>query len=254
MIGQSFAWWCFVNRGAEPEALLSGAAKIGYKGVDLIEEELWPMARRCGLAISAVAGHGTLEDGLNRRENAGRIEKELRDSIAKARDWEIPVLICFSGNRGGLSEAAGREQCAETLGRVAPVAEEAGVVLAVELLNSRVDHPDYQCDRTGWGVELCREVGSPAVKLLYDIYHMQIMEGDIIRTIQGCHADIAHYHTAGNPGRGQPDGTQEICYPAVYGAIAATGYRGFIAHEFLPVGDPLEGMRRAFEECAAACT
>jgi len=252
MIRQSFSWWCFENRGVEPGALLAGAAKIGYAGVDLIGEELWPVAKRCGLAISAVNGHGTLEDGLNRRENADRIEGELRANIAKAGEWKIPVLICFSGNRGGLSDAGGIEHCAETLGRVASMAEDAGVVLAVELLNSKVDHPDYQCDHTAWGVELCRRVDSPAVKLLYDIYHMQVMEGDIIRTIRRHASAIAHYHTAGNPGRGQPDGTQEIYYPAVYRAIAETGYAGFVSHEFLPPGDPLGALKLAFEECARA--
>jgi hydroxypyruvate isomerase len=236
----------------EPEGLLAGAKEMGYWGVDLIGEELWPAAKEHGLEISAVNGHRSIEDGLNRRENAKRIEGELRENIGKAREWGIPVLICFSGNLGGMSDDTGWRQCAETLGRVASFAEEAGVVLAVELLNSKVDHPDYQCDRTGWGVELCRRVGSPAVKLLYDIYHMQVMEGDVIRTIREHHGDIAHYHTAGNPGRGQPDESQELNYAAIYKAIAGTGYGGVISHEFLPGGEPLEAMRRAFEECASA--
>jgi hydroxypyruvate isomerase len=252
MITQSFSWWCFVDRGVEPERLLEGAAKMGYTGVDLIEEALWPMVKGHGLSISAVNGHGTIEEGLNRRENAERIERELDENIARASEWGIPVLICFSGNRVGRSEAEGLEQCAETLGKVARRAADGGVVLAVELLNSKVDHPDYQCDHTAWGVELCRRVDSPAVKLLYDVYHMQVMEGDVIRTIQAHHRSIAHYHTAGNPGRGQPDDTQEIFYPAIYRAIKATGYDGVISHEFLPAGDPLEAMRRAFEECERA--
>ena len=216
MIPQSISWWCFANRGVEPEALLSSAAKIGYKGVDLIEEELWPTVRSHGLSITAINGHGTIDDGLNRRDNAERIEGELRASIAKAAQWKIPVLICFSGKRAGLSDAEGLQQCAETLGRVAPLAADAGVVLAMELLNSKVDHADYQCDRTAWGVKLCRQVNSPAFKLLYDIYHMQVMEGDIIRTIKAEHESFGHYHTAGNPGRGQPDETQELNYPAIY--------------------------------------
>jgi hydroxypyruvate isomerase len=251
---QSFSWWCFANRGVEPDALLAGAAKIGYEGVDLIDEALWPKAQKHGLAITAVGGHGTLEDGLNQAVNAGRIEQELLVNIAKAKQWKIPVLICFSGNRHGAGDEAGVTQCAETLGRVAPLAADAGVVLAVELLNSKVDHKGYQCDRTAWGVELCRRVNSPAVKLLYDIYHMQIMEGDIIRTIQANHEHFAHYHTAGNPGRGQPDETQEIFYPAIYRAIAQTGYGGFISHEFIPPGDPVEALKKAFEEARAAMT
>ena len=172
---QSFAFWSFTNCGVEPEALLAGAARIGYEGVDLIDEKLWPAAQRHGLAITAIGGHNTLEDGLNRKENAERIEKELRENIAKARQWKIPVLICFSGNRHeGADDEAGLGQCAKTLSRIAPEAAEAGVVLAIELLNSKVNHKGYQCDHTTWGVELCRRVNSPAVKLLYDIYHMQI--------------------------------------------------------------------------------
>ncbi len=251
-IPQSFAWWCFVNRGLEPDALLSGAKKIGYQWVDLIDEALWPDVKRHGLSISAVGGHGTIEQGLNRRENAGRIEKELRENIAKAEEWKIPVLICFSGNRAGLSDEAGLEQCAETLGRIAPVAADAGVTLAMELLNSKVDHKDYQCDHTAWGIELCRRVGSPAVRLLYDIYHMQVMEGDIIRTIRDGHDFFAYYHTAGNPGRGHLDQTQELYYPAIYREIEATGYRGVVSHEFFPSGNPLEALQKAFQECADA--
>jgi len=250
---QAFAWWCFANGKIEPDALLAGAARMGYEGVDLIEEALWPAAQRHGLAITAIGGHATLEDGLNRKENAGRIEKELRENIAKARRWKIPVLICFSGNRhNGADDEAGLDQCAKTLARIAPEAAEAGVVLAMELLNSKVDHKGYQCDHTAWGVELCRRVNSPAVKLLYDIYHMQIMEGDIIRTIQANHDYFAHYHTAGNPRRGQPDATQEIFYPPIYSAIAQTGYKGFVSHEFFPPGDPLDALKKAFDDAQLA--
>jgi hydroxypyruvate isomerase len=252
VIRQSFSWWCVAHRGLEAEELLAGAAKIGYAAVELIDESLWPLARQAGLAIATTGGHGTIDDGLNRAENFPRIEAELRANLVKAREWKIPVLICFSGVRGGLSDEAGLEQCAKSLRALAPLAEDAGVVLAVELLNSKVDHRDYQCDHSAWGIELCRRVGSPAVKLLYDIYHMQIMEGDLIRTIRDGHTYFAHYHTAGNPGRGQPDETQEINYPAVYRAIAATSYSGFIGHEFIPKGDPLEALERAYQACAAA--
>ena len=251
-IKQSLSWWCFANRGVEPEALLAGAAKIGYKGVDLIDESLWPEVKRHGLEISAIGGHGTIEKGLNRRENAERIEKELRANIIKAVEWKIPVLICFSGNREGLADDAGLDQCAETLAKIVPVAADAGVVLAMELLNSKVNHADYQCDHTAWGVELCKRVDSPAFRLLYDIYHMQIMDGDIVRTIETSHHYFAHYHTAGNPGRGQPDQTQEIYYPAIYRAIEATGYRGFISHEFIPKVNPLVALEKAFKDCDEA--
>jgi hydroxypyruvate isomerase len=250
---QSFSWWCFANRGLEPEALLKAARKIGYEGVDLIDEPLWPMALKQGLTIAAIGGHASIEDGLNRRENAARIEKELRASIAKAAEWKIPVVLCFAGNRSAsISDEEGLAVCAETLGKVISTAAEAGVTLALELLNSKVDHRGYQGDHTAWGVELCRRVNSPAFRLLYDIYHMQIMEGDVIRTIQSDHAFFAHYHTAGVPGRGQPDQTQELYYPAIYRAIGQTGYRGFVSHEFLPKGDPREALKAAFEDCAAA--
>jgi hydroxypyruvate isomerase len=250
---QGFSYWCFSNRGVEDDQLLAGAARIGYEGVELIDENLWPMARDHGLRIVSMGGHGSIEDGLNRSENAARIEKELRENMAKAGEWKIPMLICFSGNRhGGADDEAGLDQCAKTLAEIAPEAAEAGVVLAMELLNSKVDHRGYQCDHAAWGVELCRRVNSPSVKLLYDIYHMQIMEGDIIRTIQANHGYFAHYHTAGNPGRGQPDGTQEISYPAIYRAIAETGYRGIVSHEFLPAGDPLDALKKAFDDAQLA--
>ena len=248
MIRQSFSYWCFEKRGVEPADLLASAAKIGYAGVELIDESLWSLARKSGLAITSMGGHGTIDSGLNRAENLARIEGEMRANIAKAKEWKIPVLICFSGVRAGLSDEAGLEQCAKSLKQLAPMAEDAGVVLAMELLNSKVDHRDYQCDHSAWGIELCRRVGSPAVKLLYDIYHMQIMEGDLIRTIREGHEFFGHYHTAGNPDRGQPDETQEIFYPAVYRAIAATGYAGILAHEFVPKGDPLAALERAFRD------
>ena len=247
-IKQGFSWWCFANRGVEPAALLSGAAKIGYVAVDLIDEALWPIARDNGLTIAAVAGHNSIEQGLNRRENAQRIESELLANIDKAAQWNIPNLICFSGNRNGLNDQDGLEICAETLARVAPRAAQAGVTLSVELLNSKVNHVDYQADHTEWGVRLCERVKSPAVKLLYDIYHMQIMDGDIIRTIQRHHTHFSHYHTAGNPGRGPLDEAQELYYPAIYDAILATGYQGFVSHEFLPKAgtEPLEALKAAF--------
>jgi hydroxypyruvate isomerase len=252
MIKQSFSWWCFVNRGLGPEELIAGAAQAGYHGVDLVAEKFWPVVRKHGLEISAINGHGTLTEGLNHMEYAERIEGEIRANIAKAVEWKIPVLICLTGNRAGISEREGLENSAEQLSRVAPVAADAGVLLAVELLNSKVDHKDYQCDHTAWGVELIKQVNSPAVKLLYDIYHMQIMEGDLIRTIKAEHEHIGHYHTAGNPGRGQPDETQEIYYPPIYKAIAATGYDGYISHEFIPSIHPVEAMEKAFKDCEAA--
>jgi hydroxypyruvate isomerase len=253
LLKQSFSWWCVDGKGVSPEALLAGAVRIGYEGVDLIGEELWPVARDQGLSIVAIGGHGTLESGMNRRENSARIETELRTNLEKAQRWKIPVLICFSGNRNKFSgEGEGLGACAETLARMAPEAEAAGVTLAVELLNSRIDHPGYEADRTDWGVALCERVGSKAVTLLYDIYHMQIMEGDLTRTIERHHSHFSHYHTAGNPGRGPMNDDQEIHYPPIYRAIARTGYQGYVAHEFLPKADPLQELETAYRQVQEA--
>jgi len=245
---QSFAWWSFSNRGVEAPQLLKEAAKIGYQGVDLIDETLWPLAKDEGLQISAIAGHGTLTDGFNRKENAARIEAELLASIDKASKWAIPVLICFSGNRAGIDDKTALENSVALLSKVAPAAKQASVTLSLELLNSR-DHLDYQADNTAWGVQLCEAINSPAVALLYDVYHMQVMEGDLIRTIRKHHSHFAHYHTAGNPGRHLMDDNQEIYYPAIYRAISETGYSGFIAHEFIPTGDPIAELKEAFLQC-----
>nr|MBA2678580.1 TIM barrel protein [Ktedonobacteraceae bacterium] len=164
-------------------------------------------------------------------------------NLELAARWGIPNLICFSGNRAGLDDERGAEITAEGLRRVAKAAEDANVTLVLELLNSKVDHPDYQCDRTPWGVKVCQMVDSPRVKLLYDIYHMQIMEGDLMRTIREHHQWFGHYHLAGNPGRHEPDGTQEINYPPIFQAIASTGYTGYIGHEYVPTGDPIEALK-----------
>jgi hydroxypyruvate isomerase len=248
-IKQSVAWWCFVRGEMTPEQLVRAAAEIGYAGVEIVPQQFWPLIREHGLTIAAFSAHQSIAEGLNRREHHQRIERELLASIKQAEEWSIPNLICFSGNRAGLDDAAGAEATAEGLRRVARAAEDTGVNLVLELLNSKVNHPDYQCDKTAWGVEVCRMVGSPRVKLLYDIYHMQIMEGDVIRTIQDHHAFFGHYHTAGNPGRNEIDETQELYYPAIVRAIVATGYDGFLGQEFVPKGDPVAALKDAFDRC-----
>jgi hydroxypyruvate isomerase len=178
------------------------------------------------------------------------LASSIHANLALASEWGIPNLIVFSGSRGGLTDEAGAEATSAGLRRVARAAEAAGVTLVLELLNSKVDHPDYQCDHTDWGLQVVRAVGSPRVKLLYDIYHMQIMEGDLIRNLQAAAGEIGLVHTAGNPGRHDLDDEQEIHYPGVLRALAATGYRGYVAHEFLPKGEPATAMRAAFEYCA----
>lgn len=239
------AWWCFVRDALTPEAFVRACAEIGYDGIELAEAEHWPLIRDHGLTIASIRGHESLTDGLNRRENHDRIAREIAANIAEAARWGVPNLICFSGNRSGLDDAEGATITAEGLRRVAQMAENAGVTLVLELLNSRVNHPDYQCDRTDWGVAVCAMVGSPAIRLLYDVYHMQIMEGDLIRTIQTHHAHFGHYHIAGNPGRHEPDDTQEIFHPAIFHAIRATGYTGYVGAEFIPTGDPIAALRAA---------
>jgi hydroxypyruvate isomerase len=248
----SFTWWSFADRGAEADELILAAAAMGYDGIELVDETLWPAAADAGLAIVSHRGHGTIEAGLNRREHHDRIERELLANLALAQQWQIPILICFSGSRAGLDDEAGIEQTSRGLARVAQAAEEAGVTLALELLNSKIDHPDYQCDRTVWGLAVIERVGSPRVKLLYDVYHMQVMEGDVMRTIAAHHDAFAHYHIAGNPGRHEPDQCQELWYPPIYRAIAATGYDGYVGMEFIPRGEPATALQAALAALRAS--
>jgi hydroxypyruvate isomerase len=248
-VKQSFSWWCFDGR-VELEEMLVAAKKIGLSAIELIEPEFWPVVKKYGLEISAYAGHASIESGLNDRSNHDRIEQELLENIRLAEKWNVPNLIVFSGSRvAGVGEETGAQITAEGLARVVPIAESAGVNLILELLNSKVDHVGYQADHTSWGVQVCEMVGSPRVKLLYDVYHMQITEGDVIRTIRENHAQIAHYHTAGNPGRNNLDDTQELNYAAIAKAISSTGFDGFIGHEFVPVGDPILALEQAFKLC-----
>jgi hydroxypyruvate isomerase len=226
--------------------------QMGITGIEMPPESDYSKWRDLGFTIATIAGHKSLPDGLNKTENHSRIADELRRNLEVAQKFEIPNLICFSGNREGKSEEEGAANTIEGLKLVAKDAEAAGVNLILELLNSKVNHPDYQCDRTAWGVEVIKTVNSPRVKLLYDIYHMQIMEGDLIRTISENHEHIAHYHTAGNPGRKDLDDQQEIYYPAVARAIQETGFTGWVGHEFSPKGDAIAALRQAFEACNVA--
>ncbi len=247
-IKQALAWWCFAGSMA-PEELIKQAKRIGYAGVEMCPQELWPKVIDGGLKVVTMGGHQSLTDGLNRRENHDRIEGEIHRNLETAVKWNVPALIVFSGNRCGLADDAGIEITAEGLKRVAKAAEEAGVTLVLELLNSKVDHADYQCDSTAWGVEVCKRVNSPRVKLLYDIYHMAIMEGDIIRTIKSNLPYIGHFHTAGNPGRNELDESQELYYPAIMRAIADSDYEGYVGQEFRPKGDPVAALEHAYKVC-----
>jgi len=239
------------------DELFREAAAIGYRAAELWFREsenlgeVLRLAGKHGLKIVSMCGHGTHTRGLNQPSEHDRVEAELRASIDIAARHNIPGVIALSGNRNpGEPDADAVETCARALKRVAPYAEKAGVNINLELLNSRVDHPGYFCDRTALGAAVCERVNSPRVKLLYDIYHMQIMEGDVIRTIRENIRRIGHFHTAGNPGRQDMDDTQELNYRAICRAIAETGYDGYVGHEFKPKGDAVEALRRAFEMCS----
>ncbi|HRE82262.1 MAG TPA: TIM barrel protein, partial [Opitutaceae bacterium] len=230
--------WCYKNI---PLADLAAAAKgLGLDSIELLGPADWPTLKAHGLTCAMASGPGTIEHGFNRRENHEKLVSGFLVRLQECADSGIPSVICFSGNRRGQSDEEGLEICAEGLKKIVGKAEQVGVTVCMELLNSRVNHADYQCDHTAWGVELCKRVGSDRFKLLYDIYHMQIMEGDIIRTIQKNHTYIGHYHTGGNPGRNEIDETQELFYPAIMRAIKATGYTGFVGQEFIPKRDPLK--------------
>jgi hydroxypyruvate isomerase len=248
-IRQSFVWWsALARKDYSPQQVAAAAREIGYDAMEMCKPEELHIIRDAGLEIALIIGHQSLADGMNNPENHSRIADELAASIDLAAEWGVRVLCCFSGNRReGLSDLQGAEFTAEILARMAPAAERAGCLLCPELLNSKVDHAGYMCDRTEWGVHVCKMVNSPAVKLVYDIYHMQIMEGDLIRTIQDNVEWIGHFHTAGNPGRNDMDDAQEIYYPPIARAIAELDYDGYVAHEFVPKGDTIEAMRAAYE-------
>lgn len=254
-IKQSVCYPILRLQGISLEELFEKCAEIGYKAVEMWGrgddfEEVVRLARKYNLVIASMVGHSSTPGGLNKRSNHDRIEAELRLSIDIAAEHGIPGLICLSGNRQPyMTEQEAIEAVADGLRRVAPYAEKKGINLNLELLNSKVDHPGYQCDHTAWGVAVCERVNSPRVKLLYDIYHMQIMEGDIIRTIRENIHWIGHFHTAGNPGRNDFDDTQELNYAGICRAIAATGYDLYVGHEFIPKGDVFEALRRAFQIC-----
>jgi hydroxypyruvate isomerase len=242
-IKQSVCQWCY--GGMPVDDLCRNAKEIGLLSVELLGEKDWPTVQKHGLTC-AVAGplkSNPIHKGWNRTENHDAIVKELEELLPKVKAAGIPNQIVFSGNRAGMDDKEGLKNCAAGLKRITPLAEKLGVTIIMELLNSRVDHHDYMCDRTPWGVELVKQVGSPRFKLLYDIYHMQIMEGDVIRTIRDNFEHIAHYHTAGNPGRNEFDDTQEMNYRGICKALVDKGYTGFLGQEFIPRRDPMTSLR-----------
>jgi len=247
-IQQSVCQWCYSK--IPVERLAEAAAKMGLKGVDLLQPDQYELPRPFGLLCTmGYAGGGDIKSALNRVENHAAIEQAFRSNIPRAAKAAVPNVITFSGNRGGMSDDEGARNTIVGLNRVKKIAEDNGVTICLELLNSKRDHHDYMCDHTTWGVRVVQEVNSPNVKLLYDIYHMQIMEGDLIDTIRQNIQWIGHFHTGGVPGRHELDNTQEVQWEAVMRAIADAGFPGYVAHEFVPKGDPLTSLRNAVDLC-----
>ena len=245
---QSVSRWPY--KGIAFRDFCRAVADMGLTAIDLLNPEEWPVAREFGLTCSmGYAGGGTIENGLNDPAQHETIVTGLTANIPQAAKQGVPNVITFFGNRRGRGDEDAIANCVAALNRVKRVAEDHGVTVCVELLNSKVNHKDYHGDRTAFGVAVVSQVNSPRVKLLYDIYHMQIMEGDVIRTIRDHSTWIAHYHTGGVPGRHEIDESQELNYAAIARAIVATGFTGYLAHEFVPTRDPLASLREAVALC-----
>jgi hydroxypyruvate isomerase len=246
-IRQSVCKWCYAKIPLDEFCVAVKA--MGFQSVELLGEKDWPTVKQHGLTCAMANGPATIAVGFNRPNEHDRLVAESERLLPLVAAAGLPNMIVFSGNRGGLSDGEGLENCAVGLKRITPLAEKLGVTVCMELLNSKVDHKDYMCDHTAWGAELVKRVASPRFKLLYDIYHMQIMEGDVIRTIRQHAAHIAHYHTGGVPGRNELDDTQELQWATICRAIVDTGFTGYLAHEFVPKRDPMTSLREAVVLC-----
>ncbi len=247
-IHQAVCRWCY--QGIALDDLCAYSASIGLKGIDLLQPEEWSIPRKYGMICTmGYAGGGEIPNGLNRVENHAAIETAFQKNIPLAAKMGVPNVIAFSGNRNGMPDEGGARNTVTGLMRLKRIAEDHGVTINLELLNSRKDHHDYMADHTAWGVSVVKEVDSPNVKLLYDIYHMQIMEGDLIQTIRDNIRWLGHFHTGGVPGRHELNDQQEIHWTGVMKAIAALDFKGYVAHEFMSVGDPLASLRQAVDLC-----
>ncbi len=245
---QSVSRWCY-NKIPMPD-FCTAVAAMGLTAIDLLEEPDWSVVRDRGLICSmAYAGGGTIPDGLNVRANHDAIVRNFEQKIPRAAALKVPNVITFFGNRRGMPDNEAIDNCVEGLNRVKKIGEDNNVTICVELLNSKVDHKDYQGDHSAFGLKVVKAVNSPRVKLLYDAYHMQIMEGDLIRTLRDNREWIAHVHTGGVPGRHELDDTQEVNWRAVAAALADMGFEGYMAHEFVPTRDPLTSLREAVKLC-----
>ena len=248
---QGVSYWTY-QKWFDLDALCKEAVRIGLKGIDLVTPEQYATVQKYGLIPSMTSGSGpnTIPIGLNRLENHEKVLESVKRDITLASAAKVQNVITFSGNRKGMPDGEGLENCLIGLNKIKAYAEEKNVTVNLELLNSKVNHKDYMADHSAWGVELMKRVNSPKIKLLFDIYHMQIMEGDLIRNIRDSINFIGHFHTGGNPGRNEIDDTQEVNWHAVAKAIADTGYQGFISHEFIPVKTPpIKSLEQAFEIC-----
>lgn len=248
-INHSVCEWCYPDLNLEE--LCQVANELGLVGIDLIGPKGWSTLKKNNLISTMCNGAEiSLTKGFNHKEYHNRLVDNYLEHIDLVAEAGYTNLICFSGNRNGMDDETGLKNSVEGLKKILGRAEKRGVVIQMELFNSKINHPDYMCDNSLWGIELCKRLDSPNFKLLYDIYHMQISEGDIIRTIQDHHQYFGHYHTAGVPGRNEIDETQELFYPAIMQAIVATGFKGYVAQEFIPTAkDPIESLRRAISIC-----
>lgn len=248
-IHHSACRWCFSD--IELDQLCKNFNTLGIKAMDLVGPKDWPILKKYNLDSSMCNGAEiSLTEGFADKKYHDVLIKNYTEHIDLVAKAGYKNLICFSGSRRGMDDETGWKNCTEGLQKLMPIAEKKGVTLVMELLNSKKDHKDYMCDRTWWGAELCKRVGSENFKLLFDIYHMQIDEGDIIQNIRDFHTYINHYHTAGVPGRHEIDATQELNYPAIMKAIFATGFQGYVAQEFIPTQ---KDQMKALKECVSIC-
>jgi len=246
-INQSVCRWCYSRIPLDD--LCAAAKSYGYKSVELLSENEWAVAHKYGLECAMSNSFGSIPVGFNRTENHDKLVADGERLIPLAAAARVTKIVVFSGNRAGLSDGEGIANCITGLKRLMPTAERHGVTLCMEMLNSKVDHKDYHADHTAWAVQVVQGVASPHFRLLYDIYHMQVMEGDVIRTIRDNAAHIAHFHTGGVPGRNEIDDTQELNYRRVMNAIVDLGYSGHVGQEFIPRRDPLTSLGEAFKIC-----
>jgi hydroxypyruvate isomerase len=251
-INHSVCSWTYGHLSIEELCIL--VKKIGFNAIDLVGPKGWPILKKHGVYSSMCNGAEiSLVEGWNNPKNHDTLIKNYTTYINLVADAGYKNLICFSGNRNGMSNEEGLKHCTTGLQKIMPLAEQRGIIIQMELFNSKIDHKDYMCDNTNWGIALCKLINSANFKLLYDIYHMQINEGDVIRTIQNHHNYFGHYHTAGVPGRHEIDETQELYYPAIMKAILATGYKGYVAQEFIPTSTDnkikIKALRKAIKIC-----